>query len=116
MRDSDDRVKLTPEIVRNLDASDGVSRESEQVRKEPLASWDSAAVHIERIADRLVRTAGKVIGVCALAMVVFDWGNSESLVDLLRYIANGPSGIVAPIAAIVFLLGRAWLRSRTRDE
>lgn len=116
MRDSDDRAALTPEIVRSSDAAEGVAQEVPQVRKQRLASWDFATVHIERIADRFVGITGKVIGVVALAMLVFDFGNSESLAGLLRYIAEGPSGIVAPIAGIVFLLGRAWIRSQTRDE
>lgn len=60
--------------------------------------------------------AGKVIGIVALAMLVFDFGNSASLIDLLRDFADGPSGVVIPIAGIALLLGQAWIRSRTRDE
>lgn len=116
MRNSEDRATLTPEIVRSLDAADGVVQEVEQVRKQRLASWDSATIHIERIADRIVGIAGKVIGVFALAMLVFDFGRSEPLISLLRDIAAGPSGVAVPVAGIAFLLGRAWIRSQTSDN
>lgn len=116
MRDIEDRATLTPEIVRSLDAADGGGQEVEQVRKQRLASWDSATIHIEKIADRIVGIAGKVIGVFALAMLVFDFGRSEPLISLLRDIAAGPSGVAVPVAGIVFVLGRAWIGSQTSDN
>lgn len=102
MKNNEDSAALTPEIARSLDAVDSVAPEDEQLRKQRLASWDNATVLIERIANRIVRIAGKAIGIVALAMLLFGFGNSESLINTLRYILAEPSGIVVPIAGIAF--------------
>lgn len=84
MHNPDEHVALAPEIVRNADATDNGAAETERVHRQRLASWDVAAVRVERIAHRITGVAVRAVGTVALAMMVFDWGNGGALMEWIR--------------------------------
>lgn len=116
MHNPDEHVALAPEIVRNADATDNGAAETERVHRQRLASWDVAAVRVERIAHRITGVAVRAVGTVALAMMVFDWGNGGALMEWIRQTITSGAGVALPIGGTAYLLMREWIRARSRPE
>lgn len=116
MPDVDEYPALASDIVRNADATDESAGETERTRRQGLASWDTMAMHVERIAHRVTGVAVRVVGTVALAMMVFDWGNGGALMEWIRETVTSGAGVALPIGGAAYLLIREWLRARPRPE
>ena len=116
MRDPDEYTMLDPETVRNADAMDDSAGETPKVHRQRLASWDAAAIHVERIAHRITGVAVRLVGTAAVAMMVFDLGNGGDLMEWIRETVTSGAGVALPISGAAYLLIREWLRARPRPE